>query len=332
MPLRDRWSPGASRRALGEEVDRLAHEVRAPLHGLEEAMAALVGGEGLPPGLPPEVLFEGGVPRMRPVLVVLAARAAALRDADPQAAMDVAAVADLLDAAVLLHDVALGRRDGRRRRVARRVLRGATTLLGASHVTLRALELARRAPTPEILGEALEALRDVTEGHALRQTLRDRPATAADAIHLAEGRNGALFAFACRAGGHLVHASRPEISGLGRYGRHVGVAVHLSEDLVCFERGGRALAEEAATNRTLFPVAWANAKDPALDPLWRRLGTGYDGGLATEVEERVRAAGGLTAGREALVKESWQARKALEPLRPSPARESLDRLAASVAA
>jgi geranylgeranyl pyrophosphate synthase len=327
------WSAGAARRGLTLEVERLATELRGPLGGLEEALAALVDGEGLPPGLTPDVLFEGGVPRMRPVLVVLAGRAAAQREADPQAAFEVAAIAEMFSGAIRLHDAALGRPDGRRRRAARRVLRGAGSLLGANHLTLRALELARRAPAPEILGETLELLRDVGAGHALGEALRTRPATVADALLHAEEHSGALFAFACRAGSHLVRATGPAVTGLGRYGRHVGIAWKLAEDLAFFEPldGRRALAHQAAAMRPLFPVAWANGQDPTIDPLWRRLGAGFDAALADELTERVRALGGLAAGREAMVRETWAARRALRPLPPSPARDSLDRLAASLA-
>ncbi len=327
------WAAGSARRSLLLEVERLACELRGPLGGLEEAIIALVDGEGLPPGLSPEILFEGGMPRMRPVLVVLAGRAAAERDADPQAAFEVAAIAEMLQGAIRLHDMTLGRRDGRRRRAARRVLRGAGSLLGANHLTLRALEIARRAPAPEILGETLELLRDVGAGHALGEALRTRPATVADALLFAEEHSGALFAFTCRAGGHLVRAGRPAITGLGRYGRHVGIAMKLAEDLALFDpaSGGRLLAHHAAASRPVFPVAWANAKDPDIDPLWRRLGgVGYDAALATELNDRVRALGGIGAGREAMVRETWAARRALKPLPPSPARDSLDRLAASL--
>ncbi|MDP2308674.1 MAG: hypothetical protein Q8P18_21815, partial [Pseudomonadota bacterium] len=224
--------------------------------------------------------------------------------------------------------------DGRRRRAARRVLRGAGSLLGANHLTLRALEIARRAPAPEILGETLELLRDVGAGHALGEALRTRPATVADALLFAEEHTGALFAFTCRAGGHLVRASRPAITGLGRYGRHVGIAWKLAEDLALFDpaTGGRQLAQHAAAARPVFPVAWANAKDPAIDPLWRRLGAvGYDDAVAAELNDRVRGLGGVGAGREAMIRETWAARRALRPLQPSPARDSLDRLAASLA-
>lgn len=343
-PDRRVWSAGTARRSLLLEVERLASEFRGPLGGLEEAVIGLVDGDGLPPGLTPEILFEGGMPRVRPILVVLAGRAAAERDAtragptrvdtDFQAAFEVAAIAEMLQGAIRLHDMALGRRDGRRRRAARRVLRGAGSLLGANHLTLRALELARRAPAPEILGETLELLRDVGAGNALGESLRSRPATVADALLFAEDHSGAMFAFTCRAGGHLVRAGRPAITGLGCYGRHVGIAWKLAEDLALFDptAGGRPLAQHAAATRPVFPVAWANARDPDIDPMWRRLGAvGYDDTLATELTDRVRTLGGLSAGREAMVRETWAARRALRPLQPSPARDSLDRLAASLA-
>jgi geranylgeranyl pyrophosphate synthase len=317
-----------ARRALTEEIERLAYELRGPLGGLEEALAALAGGDGLPPGMSPEVLFEGGVPRMRPVLVVLAARASALRDADAQAAFEVVAIAEMLQAAVALHDAALGRRDGRRRRVARRVFRGATSWLGANHLSLRALELARRVPAPEVMGEALDALRDISETHALDAALRDRPATPAEVLQHAEGNSGALLAFACRAAGHIAGAGRPEVTNLGRYGRHVGVALRLADDLAIFERPPRELAR--AGGRPSFPVAAAHARDPVVDPLWRKIGRGGDAALCAELAERVRDAGGLVAGREALLKRSWEARRALTPLPESPARDSLDRIAASL--
>lgn len=314
-------------------MERLAKDLRGPSGSLEDAIAALIDGEGLPPGLTPDVLFEGGVPRLRPLLVVLAGRAAAERGADPQAAFEVAAIAEMLQGAIRLHDIALGQRDGRRRRAARRVLRGAGSLLGANHLTLRALELARRAPAPEILGETLELLRDVGAGHALGEALRHRPATVADSLLFAEEHSGAFFAFACRAGGHLVQAGRPAITGLGRYGRHVGIAWKLAEDISLFEMpAARHLSHHASTLRPVFPVAWANALDPSIDGLWRRLGNGNDRGLADELTARVGALGGFGAGREALIRETWAARRALHPLPPSPARDSLDHLAASLAA
>lgn len=348
MPFGPRPGRGeAARRALHAEVDRLAHDLRAPIGAIDDALAALAKGEGLPPGLEPEVIFAGGVPRIRPVLVVLASRAgnghgrahdaghtggsaggadaASAAGPDADGTVDVAYVAELLQSAIRLHDLALGRQHGRRRRAARRVLGGAAHLLGAHHLTLRALEIARRAPAPEILGDALDALREVSEGQALGEALRNRPATGPEAHQLAEGHTGAIFAFSCRAGARLSGAPRPAVTGLGRYGRHVGVAVHLAEDLAALERGDDPVM--LVSRPTLFPVALAGERDPGVNAIWRQLCGTPDAKLAEALRSGVRDAGGMQSAREALATEAWAARKALSTLDDTPAREALDRLA-----
>ena len=317
------------RRALAAEVERLAGELRGPIGSIDDALAALTSGAGLPPGLEPEVLFAGGVPRIRPVLVVLASRSTlGAVEAPSSATAEVAYAAELLHTAIRLHDLALGRQHGRRRRVARRVLGGAAHWLGAHHITLRALEIARRAPTPEILGDALDALREVSEGQALGEALRSRPAGEADAVALAEGHTGAVFAFACRAGGRLGGASRPTVTGLGRYGRHVGVGVHVAEDVAALERADDPF--QLVSRPALFPVAAAGVVNPEVLTLWRQLQATPESRLAAALRDAVREAGGLQAARELLVGQSWAARKAISTLDDTPAREQLDRIAAAL--
>ncbi len=330
MPLGSRPGRGEStRRALAAEVERLAAELRGPIGTIDDALAALTAGEGLPAGLEPEVLFAGGMPRIRPVLVVLASRTMqGAAETDPQAATDVAYATELLHTALRLHDLALGRQHGRRRRAARRVLGGAAHWLGAHHVMLRALEIARRAPTPEVLGDAIEALREVSEGQALGESLRRRVATGHDAVHLAEGHTGAVFAFACRAGGRLGGAPRPVVTGLGRYGRHVGVGVHVAEDLALLERNDDPYL--LAGRPALYPVAIAGERSPEVNVLWRKLQASPDARLAAALRDAVREAGGLQAGRELLVTQSWSARKAISTLDDTPARAQLDRLASAL--
>lgn len=312
--------PGFLRRVVHAEVERLASEMR--VHQLDDALEALAGGDGLPAGLEAEVLFAGGVPRIRPVLVLLASRAGG-RGEDPAAAAEVAYTAELLQAAIRLHDAALGQPGGLRRRAARRVVGRAAHFLGGNHVMLRALEIARRAPAPEILGDALDALRVVAEGHALGEDLRARAATPAEARTLAEDHTGAVLSFACRAGGRLGGLGPAELLALGGYGRHLGVGIHVAEDVQAVERG-----EVIPSRATLFPIAAASEVDPTVHDLWSRARRG-NADLA-ELARRVREAGGLHAAREAMVKESWAARKALQGVPASAEREALERIAGSL--
>lgn len=334
MPFsRSSHRASAARRAVAAEIERIAVELRTQGGPVDEALAAIVGGDLLPASVLREALFADGMPHVRPVLAHLAAQVGAAPGASPASTHDVAVVAELLNLAILLHDAALGRSGGRRRRAARRVLRGAGAFVGGSHLTLRVLEVARGAPAPEIMGDALEALREVAEGQALRASFDDHGATAAEALQHHESRHGAVFAFSCKAGGHLTHAERPVVTRLGRYGRHTGVAWQLAEDLASFEGADdwKSLVRRADGQRPLYPVAWAAAEDDQVAPLWRRLGDSPDAALAEEIAVRVRDAGGLRAGREALIAQTWAARLALRSVPETPARDALDRIAASLA-
>lgn len=332
-PTRSSTRATSGRRRLLAEVERLASELRDPGR-IEDTLATLIGGEGSEYGIAPEELFSGGVPRIRPVLVHLAAQTGLHPGAEPAAGTaDVALVAELLHAAVILHDAALGRREGLRRRAARRVLHRASHWLGGNHLTLRALEIARRAPAPEILGDALDALREVTEGQAFGAALQERTPTPADVLRHAESQAGAVLAFSCRAGGRLAGAGRPSLTRLGRYGRHTGVAFQLAEDLAAFDStdGLDGLVRLAATGRPVLPIAIAAERDPELAALWRSLGDLEEPETATAIAERVGSSGAIGRGREAMLEHVWAARRALAELPDTPARGAMDRIVGSLA-
>ena len=61
------------------------------------------------------------------------------------------------------------------------------------------------------------------------------------------------------------------------------------------------------------------------------LETGADEEVAFDLQNRIQDTGALTEGRKRLVQQTWRARKALSTLKPSPDRDALDHLAASIA-
>lgn len=329
-------------RPSGLPLDGLGAEFLVLLRQLDAAFVDLVMGDGAPAGFDPQHFIAPGVPRVRPLLVLLSARAAGRPDMDPEVDLSstehVAAAAELLHFAVLLHDTALGRQGGRRRRVARRILGRTVGVLGGNYLTIRALELSRTSATPEILGDLLETLRDISEGHGMRQSLGERIPSEAEALDIAENHTGAGFRFACRAGARLAGASRATVSALGRFGHHLGVAWALAEDLHSFDRRLSLMApggvvDRAETARAGLTLATAAQVDPGLGPLWAELV--QDGGAtdarAQELRARVAATGALSHTRQAIARETWAARRALRGLPDSRARDALERLAAKVA-
>jgi len=318
-------------RPLLREVERAVDQVEEPLGRVEVALAHLALGD-TPEGQSPASHLAPGVPRIRPVLVLLASRAAGSEDA---VVTEAVFSAELLEQALRVHDAALGKQDGRRRRIARRLLGGAAHWLGGHNLTLRALEVARAAPSPELLGEALDTVREISEGHALAVSLRDRDASEDDWREYAESHNGAVFSFCTRAGGRLARAPRPVLSALGRYGRAMGVAWHAVEDQWIMSLPAdeflRVLARRLATGRPVLPLIVALERDSALDQLLDRVlacGVTAD---AEALRQAIIATGGELVARRMLVESSFAARRALRALEPSEHRDTLDRLAASIA-
>ncbi|MFK7928864.1 MAG: hypothetical protein AB8H79_11800 [Myxococcota bacterium] len=305
---------GADRRPLGDLVgDDMASD---------EALGHLIGrvkAEDLHDLLGPDRL------RIRPVLVALSARAAGAANVDPE----LQHAAELLHLALTMHDLTLGQPGGRRRRVARRVLKR----MGGSHFTLRALELVRHVSPPDIMGEAVDTLRAFSDGQNLAQELSESGVLAAtrEAIHHADVHHGALLTFCCRAGAHVATADAATVASLGRYGRHLGRLWTLAEDHAALDSDSAALwlRDRATNGRPVLAVSSAAERDERIVGLWNELVSNGRG--ASELSRVVRGAGGLSATREAMAQSSWAAQQALRTLPESAYRDGLDALASGLA-
>jgi geranylgeranyl pyrophosphate synthase len=326
-------------RRLAPSVDpeRLGADLMAYLGSIETALGDLAGGDGAPPGFDPRLFLAPGLPRVRPLLVVLSARAAVAdtkaapsADGFRAASEHVAAAAELLHLAVMVHDAALGKQGGRRRRAARRILGGAVGLLGGNHLTLRALELSRATDTPELVGDVLEAMREIGEAHVVAQRCGGRMPTVVEAGAIAEGHTGAVFSFACRAGARLAGADRRHMSSLARYGRHTGVAWQIAEEMAMLDARSpeelSALEDRAERGRAGLALALAVEAVPELGERWRRLGRSPSPEQARALVELIHQSGALGPARERVVVEAWGARTALHSLPPSNSRELLDHI------
>lgn len=292
--------------------------------------------EDLPPdGDLHDLLGEGAaagreaMPRIRPILVALAARAAGAERVDGEAMH----AAEVLHRALQLHDLAFGREGGKRRWLARKLVKRSVSFLSGNHLTLRALELARHT-RPEVLGEVVDTLRQFADGHELLAEMqKGRVPTTDDWLEHADGHTGALFAFCCRSGAWMARARRPEVTALGRYGRHLGRLWHAAEDVSMLEHGdgGSHLLTRALVARPILAVVIAAERDPAIGRAWAELVKHPDPDLADRLAEAVVRAGGVQAARERMVRESWSARKALRSLEDTRYRKALDKLAFGLA-
>lgn len=321
-----------ARGKLRPEVEAAIIELEAPLKRLEQALLDLMVGSGLPQGFDPENHLAPGVPRIRPLLVMLSTRAAGELGAEP---VDIASAAELLHLAVRVHDAALGRQNGRRRRVARRLLGSAAHWLGGNHLTLRVLEMIRAEQVPEVLGEAIKAMREISEGHALAEELRHRDASVEDYRTYAEDHAGAIYTFCMRAGGLIAEAPKDVVSSLGRYGRHVGIAWHAVEDQWLFNMDSpeltRQLARWVVSGRPIFPIIHALEVDSQLDVVLDEVVSTGEVYWAEELRRRVKQSGAIASTQQLVVEECLAARRALNGVPQSPYRDLLEQLITTIA-
>ncbi|HEY4240335.1 MAG TPA: polyprenyl synthetase family protein [Kofleriaceae bacterium] len=252
--------------ALGAARRFLAPELRAFDARWAEALAAEAAYLA-----PTDHALLGAGKRLRPIVLLLAARAASGSPAT-DGAVRAAVALELMHAASLIHDDIVDRAPRRRGAPSVHAARGleVALLLGDLQLlqALRCFAVALETP------RELALVRDVLDAGFLLCTgeldeliaPRARPAGAAAIraryVHGIDRKTGALFALAGELGAALGGRDGAVRGALGRYGTHLGRAFQLVDDLADFapavRTGKRPLADLRAGRATL-PIALAAA-------------------------------------------------------------------------
>ncbi|HEX6940698.1 MAG TPA: farnesyl diphosphate synthase [Longimicrobiales bacterium] len=291
--------------AAVEPVFALGAYLEAERAAIEAARTRVV--EELLSGVAPPVCdairyaLDAGGKRLRPVLCVAAYRAAAGgRDMRPGAAPDgvyaIACGLELIHTYSLVHDdlPCMDDDDLRRGRPTTHRVFGerAAVAAGAAMIPLaaRAVERGGRAlglPAGTCMRLVRELLAAAGGGGMVGGQLLDIeaerraiPVAALEAIH--HRKTGALLAAAPRMGGIAARASERIVDGLGAYGRRLGLAFQIADDVLDVTGSAAALGKAAGRDAVL-----AKATYPAL--------LGVDGARRRAREEAEAAVAALRA-------------------------------------
>lgn len=294
------------------------------LHQVNERVSALTA-KG-----PPEAqhamahLLEAGGKRLRPLLTLLSARCVGGDEAE---AVPCAVAAELVHNATLLHDDVIDDGDVRRSRPAARLVYGNTlSVLAGDLLMVTALRETERSGPPGASAELLQAVTDMLEGEVLQLRHRNRftmdRATYERIITL---KTAALFTWCTRAGASAGGGGTAEISALGQFGHHVGIAFQLRDDMLDLvgdpHRTGKPLGADLGEGKLTLPVLVALERQPALLNDVRAM-VGQGGAHAAErlarVKECLRATGSLAECHQKLDRHQRLAREALREVRPGP--------------
>ena len=196
--------------------------------------------------------------RIRPALVFLSGWGSA--EEIKTDLVRVAAVVELVHLATLVHDDIMDEADVRRnRRTAAREYGPTAAVLLGDALFAHALHLATQFPTTEICAAVSESTRRVCAGEIV-QTLRRRSTsiTRSDYQRIVDLKTAELFRVSCFLGARLAGFSSEYVDAVSRFGRHLGIAYQIYDDLVDFfgeeSRIGKTLGTDLASGKLTLPL------------------------------------------------------------------------------
>ena len=284
-------------------------------------------------------LIRAGGKRVRPLLLLLAARAAA-PGRRSRGRVALALVAEMVHSATLLHDDVIDDGLTRRGLPAPRVAYGnGVSVIAGDWLLAASLELALRASAPGAVPALVRTLRTLVEGEARQIALRGKTDfTPDDALQIAHLKTGSLFAFCGEAGALVARAPEKVAVALRDFGMRAGSAFQIADDLLDFESDaatlGKAVLADVTEGKPSLPLAIALKRLPPLREEMAGLLTLDAGTPEDEARARVRAfagrlsrTGALGAARRIAEKERDAALAALERVPESATRDLLSQVA-----
>ncbi|MEM6294118.1 MAG: polyprenyl synthetase family protein [Myxococcota bacterium] len=321
QPIPDvRVTPVTSAMAL---VANELQEVETKLTELLTSKVAII------PDIGGHLVFAGGK-RFRPMTTLLAARAAGY---EGQGHVTVAAAAELLHTATLLHDDVIDEGEFRRgRRAARLQYGNGLSVLTGDYCYARSLQAVAHLGHTRATQTMADTVTRMAEGEVAQ--LHTAGAWELDRARyemVVERKTAALIAW-CAAVGYLVEPRAAK--ALARYGREVGFAFQIADDIIDYsldvDGSGKRRGQDLREGKATLPLILACERDPTLASRLQRFVREdriLDDAQVDELVTRVLEAQGLSAARVAACDHVDAALAALTVLPRSPARAALEELA-----
>ena len=274
-----------------------------------------------------QYIVGAGGKRIRPRLVLLFSEALGF---DGPERHELAAIVEFIHTATLLHDDVVDESALRRGRATANAMFGnAASVLVGDFLYSRAFQMMVSVNRMRVLQVLADATNVIAEGEVLQlMNMHDPDLAIDDYLQVIRFKTAKLFEASARLGAVLAEAPAEVEEAAAAYGRSLGTAFQLVDDLLDYEGDSHALGKNVGDDlREGKPTL------PLLVAMTRA--TQEERGVVREVIERggehrldeilaiVRRTGALQATREAAQAEAEAARQALAVLPPSRAREAL---------
>jgi len=210
-------------------------------------------------------IIASGGKRLRPQLVLLANKAAALMGQTPnnQHPVTVAAIIEFIHTATLLHDDVVDASDLRRGADTANAIWGneAAVLVG-DFLYSRSFEMMIDVQSMEVMSILASTTNRIAEGEVMQlMNVREPDLTEARYIEVIQAKTARLFQAATELGGVLADVSGECRKALADYGMHLGTAFQIADDVLDYQSDsdaiGKNVGDDLAEGKTTLPLIYA---------------------------------------------------------------------------
>ncbi len=278
-----------------------------------------------------EHIVAAGGKRLRPMLVLLAARAAGYQGVQHYQA---AAIIEFIHTATLLHDDVVDESGLRRGRETANALFGnAASVLVGDYLYSRSFQLMVELDRMRIMQVLADTTNAIAEGEVLQLMHVGNPDTDEAAyLRVIERKTAVLFSAACRIGAILADAPEAIEKALADYGMALGYAFQIADDVLDYtsdaQTMGKNVGDDLAEGKPTLPLIHALRHAPAdqAQALRRVIETGGLESLDLVIAA-IRGSGALDYTLRRATDYAQQALTALAPIAPGAETSALELLA-----
>jgi octaprenyl-diphosphate synthase len=272
-------------------------------------------------------IISAGGKRIRPLLVLLFSGALGFAGRER---FELAATVEFIHTATLLHDDVVDESGLRRgRRTANALFGNAASVLVGDFVYSRAFQMMVSLNRMRVLEVLADATNVIAEGEVLQLMNMHEPDIAVeDYLRVIRFKTAKLFEASARLGAVLAEADAGTEEACADYGRSLGTAFQLVDDLLDYEGAteqlGKNVGDDLREGKPTLPLLIAMERgSPAERELLRHAIKHGEVERLADIVAIVRSTGALTATREAARTEADKARHALERLPATAYRDAL---------
>jgi octaprenyl-diphosphate synthase len=272
-------------------------------------------------------IIGAGGKRIRPRLVLLFSRALGF---EGPARFELAAIVEFIHTATLLHDDVVDESSLRRGRKTSNALFGnAASVLVGDFLYSRAFQMMVSVNRMRVLDVLADATNVIAEGEVLQlMNMHDPDLAVEDYLRVIRFKTAKLFEASARLGAVLADSPRAIEESCADYGRSLGTAFQIVDDLLDYEGDphslGKNVGDDLREGKPTLPllVAMERSSAPERGMIRHAIEHGEVERLA-EVARIVRATGAIAATRDAARAEADKARASLRVLPASIYRDAL---------